>query len=125
MVVLERVKDVVLVVFGNAQHLDQGAVNGVRDRLAELCGAALSEVDLSNPQGWGWEALAYSAESRRRVTTVWNTLHPKVLAHGHIHVQDEVTLEDGRRVYSLGCDEQRGNLALLDPASLEWEWFDA
>jgi hypothetical protein len=78
----------------------------------------------SNPQGWGWEALAYSAESRRRVTRVWDAPHPKVLAHGHIHVQGEVALEDGRRVYSLGCDEQRGNLALLDPASLAWAWLE-
>jgi hypothetical protein len=58
------------------------------------------------------------------VTTLWNTLQSQVLAHGHIRVQDEVTFEDGRRVYSLGCDGQQGNLALLDAENLAWAWLD-
>ena len=33
------------------------------------------------------------------------------------------TLPDGRRVYSLGCDRQDGNLGLLQTGELEWDWL--
>jgi Calcineurin-like phosphoesterase len=78
----------------------------------------------ANPQGWNSEELAYSAISRERVTRVWEAVQPRVLAHGHIHVQAEVDLPDGRRVYSLGCDNQAGNVAVLELASLHWTWLE-
>ncbi len=77
----------------------------------------------TNPMGWAPKALAYSAESRNRVTRVWNAVHPRVLAHGHLHVKGDIELADGRRVYSLGCNGQRGNLALLNTQNLECEWL--
>jgi hypothetical protein len=76
----------------------------------------------TNPGGWPVEALGYSALSRGRVTRVWTGTHAKVLVHGHMHIRDEIELEDGRQVISLGCDEQSGNIGVLDLRSLEWSW---
>jgi hypothetical protein len=84
--------------------------------------AATEQVTSTNPHGWSPDALTYSWLSRRRVTRVWEALSPRVLAHGHMHVRDEIDLPDGRRVYSLGADEREGNLALLDLETLAWEW---
>jgi len=77
----------------------------------------------SNLSGWSAEALAYAATSRDRVTRVWNAVRPAVLAHGHMHLKDEIELDDGRRVYSLGQDSQDGNLALLSLEDLRWTWL--
>ena len=77
----------------------------------------------SNPMGWPSKALEYSAESRNRVTRVWNAVRPQVLAHGHLHVKGEIELADARRVYSLGCNGTPGNLAVLNAQNLEWEWL--
>lgn len=84
------------------------------------------EVDsilATNPMGWPPAALAYSAESRRRLTQLWNAVRPTVLAHGHLHVKGEIKLDDGRRVYSLGSNGTEGNLALINTRTLEWEWL--
>jgi hypothetical protein len=50
-------------------------------------------------------------------------VRPHVLAHGHLQVKGVIELADGRRVYSLGCNGLRGNLALLNTQTLEWEWL--
>lgn len=76
-----------------------------------------------NPLAWPWEALAYSNQSRERVTRVWETLHPEVLAHGHLHIKGEVTLPTGQRVYSLACNGQPGNVGVLDTETLELQWL--
>ena len=76
----------------------------------------------SNPLNWSTEALDYSALSRGRVTRVWDALRPKLLVHGHMHAPDFITLPDGRRVISLGCDRQERNMAILDLRTLETEW---
>jgi hypothetical protein len=86
-------------------------------------GTARVELALAtNPGGWPVEALGYSALSRARVTRVWTGTHAKVLVHGHMHIKDEIELEDGGQVISLGCDEQSGNIGVLDLRSLEWSW---
>ncbi len=54
---------------------------------------------------------------------MWNAVRPQVLAHGHLRGRREIELADGRRVYSLGCNGQRGNLALLNTQNLEREWL--
>jgi hypothetical protein len=77
----------------------------------------------ANPQGWGADALAYSALSRARVTRVFEAVKPKLFAHGHMHLKDDITLETGSRIYSLAADGQDGNLALLDLTTLEWTWL--
>lgn len=82
--------------------------------------AATERLLRTNPMRWSAEALSYSALSRSRVTQVWEAVHPKVLVHGHMHVADELTLPDGRRIYSLSRDNQVGNIGLLDLTTLEW-----
>jgi hypothetical protein len=77
----------------------------------------------TNFGGWPVEALAYSAASRSRVTAVWKGVGPQVLVHGHMHIHDEVELADGRRIFSLGCDEQAGNVGVLTLSSLNWMWL--
>jgi hypothetical protein len=83
----------------------------------------VNRVLLANPQGWGADALAYSALSRARVTRVFEAVKPKLFAHGHMHLKDDIALEDGRRIYSLAADGQDGNMALLDLTTLEWTWL--
>jgi hypothetical protein len=38
-----------------------------------------------------------------------------------MHIPGAATADDGRRVISMGCDGQQGNLALLDTRTLELE----
>lgn len=77
---------------------------------------------VTNPQGWPTDALAYSAMSRARVTEVWKAVAPAVLVHGHMHLNAEAELPDGRRVISLGRDETPGNMGVLDLRTLDWLW---
>lgn len=78
-----------------------------------------------NPQGWDADELAYSSWSRKLVTDVWDGVNPRVLAHGHMHKKDEITLDDGRRVYSMHMNSKRGNIGFLTlNETLDWEWLD-
>jgi hypothetical protein len=76
----------------------------------------------ANPHGWPLAALAYSAMSRGLVTELWDAVKPTVLVHGHMHIADQIQLPDGRQVISLGCDEQPGNIGVLDLTTLTWSW---
>jgi hypothetical protein len=76
-----------------------------------------------NPLGWSAEALTYSARSRELATRVWNAVEPRVLVHGHMHIADEIDFDDGRRVISVGCDNQEKNLGILGLPDLSWEWM--
>jgi len=80
----------------------------------------VEQIIRDNPLGWADEELTYSALSRARVTRLWEHIHPQILAHGRMHVPDAVTLPDGPRIYSLGCDGQVGNLAILHLSDLSW-----
>lgn len=79
---------------------------------------AVREVLRTNPMGFPDETLAESAASRARVAQVWDAVHPELLMHGHMHVPGGGMTDDGRRVASLGCDAQQGNLAFLDLETL-------
>jgi hypothetical protein len=85
--------------------------------------ALVERVIRSNPLGWDDDALAYSALSRDRVTRAYKALAPLVLAHGHLHLRAEKTLDDGRRIYSVAADGDPGNLAVLKLDSLRWSWL--
>jgi Calcineurin-like phosphoesterase len=76
----------------------------------------------ANPLGWPLAALAYSSMSRGLVTEVWEAVKPAVLVHGHMHIADQIQLQDGRQVISLGCDEEAGNVGVLDLKTLTWSW---
>ncbi|MGN7186973.1 metallophosphoesterase family protein [Microbacterium enclense] len=71
-----------------------------------------------NPHGFPAVALAYSAASREQLSRVWDAVRPELLVHGHMHAAGGGVTGDGRRVMSLGCDEQRANIAVLDMATL-------
>lgn len=82
---------------------------------------AVQNVLRTNPAGFPQEALIESAASRVRVKQVWDATMPRLLCHGHMHAPGAGTLDDGRRVISLGCDYQAGNLAILNLADLDVE----
>lgn len=79
------------------------------------------EVLRTNPLGFPKAARIESAVSRQKVTSMWDAVRPDLLMHGHMHVPDGGTTCDGRRVVSMGCDGQQGNIALLDMGTLELE----
>ncbi|WP_157155912.1 metallophosphoesterase [Diaminobutyricimonas sp. LJ205] len=85
--------------------------------------AQVEKVLRANPGGWPAQALSYSSVSRARVTRVWDAVRPEVLAHGHMHLQGEIRLADGRRVYSLAADTQAGNMGILDLRTRRWDWL--
>lgn len=84
----------------------------------------VEQVLRDNPQGWGDPALQYSSASRERVTNLWRGVQPPILAHGHMHVGDQTQLPSGQRIYSLGNQGQRKNLAILDLEDLSWTWVE-
>jgi hypothetical protein len=79
------------------------------------------EVLRTNPLGFPETARIESALSRRRIRSAWDAVRPELLLHGHMHIPGAATADDGRRVISMGCDGQQGNLALLDTRTLELE----
>lgn len=84
--------------------------------------SAVPEVQLileRNPLGFPLPALNASSAQRERVERVWTAVGAQVLLHGHMHVYGSWTFADGRRVFSLGCDNQRGNIGRLDMSTLE------
>ncbi|KRC61176.1 hypothetical protein ASE14_09615 [Agromyces sp. Root81] len=85
-------------------------------------GGTLEAAEEMKRGHWGAEAQAYSAAARARVTSVWEGVCPRILAHGHMHVKGERQLDDGRRIYSLANEFRAGNLAVLDLRTLNWEW---
>ena len=112
-----------------AEQVEAAVADGPADVLFthEAVSGATVEVERilrGNPLGFSPLALGYSAVSRRRVTEVWDAVHPTVLAHGHMHLRGEIEMGDGRRVYSLAQNGVRGNVGLLDPQTLAWEWLD-
>lgn len=82
---------------------------------------AVREVLRRNPMGFPRDALAESAASRERISTVWDAVRPTLLMHGHMHVAGGGMTEDGRRVASFGRDVQEGNLAFLDMRTMTLE----
>ncbi len=79
---------------------------------------AVRRILQTNPLGFPRESLIESAASRARVRQVWDAVNPRILLHGHMHAPGAGAAEDGRRVISLGCNGQQGNLAILNLADL-------
>ena len=75
---------------------------------------AVQEILRTNPMGFPDDALAESRLSRNRVAKVWDLVFPELLVHGHMHVAGGGQTDDGRRVASLGQNNQQGNLGFLD-----------
>lgn len=86
----------------------------------------VAEVCATNDWGWPQEALTYTAEGRRVITTAFEGVRPSLLIHGHYHLVDETVIErDGHscRIVSLHADGEGGNLALLDTERLRVTWL--
>ena len=79
------------------------------------------DVLRSNPLGFPVATRLDSGLSRRQISRVWDAAQPDLLMHGHMHIPDHGTTDDGRRVVSMGCDGQQGNLAFLEMRSLRLE----
>jgi len=55
---------------------------------------------------------------------LWEAVAPQILFHGHMHIADEIELQDGRRIYSRGRDYQQHNAEIVDLDTLAWHWSD-
>lgn len=77
-----------------------------------------------NPERFSSLELAVSAASRHQIQRVWDAVRPEILLHGHMHTAGAGTTADGRRVISLGADNQHANIAELDLATLELTTVD-
>lgn len=82
---------------------------------------SVREVLRTNPMGFPDDARAESAASRARVSEVWDAVRPELLLHGHMHQPGGGATADGRRVASLGQNNQQGNLGILDLRTLRME----
>ncbi|WP_096359317.1 metallophosphoesterase family protein [Microbacterium sp. TPU 3598] len=82
---------------------------------------AVRELLRTNPMRFPDDALADSAASRARVADVWDAVRPELLMHGHMHVAGGGMTPDGRRVASLGSNNQQGSLGLLDMRTLRMD----
>lgn len=80
--------------------------------------AAVRAVLRTNPMGFPDDSLADSTASRKRVAAVWEIAQPELLLHGHMHIPGGGSMEDGRRVASLGQDTQQGSVGILDMRTL-------
>ena len=85
-------------------------------------GIPLLDHRILRHDGWPAHTLAMSAMSRNRVTRVWSKVKPLLLFHGHMHTA-AASPPGSARVVSLGCDNNRGNVALLDLPDLTHRWL--
>lgn len=67
----------------------------------------------------------YTALGRRRLRDLWDGVRPRLLFHGHHHIQAEGHHPDGRRVYSLNKNGETGNLAAVDLATMRVRWLES
>lgn len=103
---------------------------------ADYATAAVGRIIASNPLGYGKLPLSYCAVGRRRMTSAFLGVRPKVFAHGHFHAADQRTFAVPGWGYetiavSVDCDGATlGNLALLhlpergDGAVPRVEWVE-
>lgn len=69
--------------------------------------------------GWEYRGLVYAEEGRLRLDEALAITNPGLLVHGHYHVPDQTTHEDGTKTVSLAADGMSGNLAVLDLDTME------
>jgi len=78
---------------------------------------SVEDVLRGNPLGFSQFGLNYSAQSRRFMTEVFESVKPKLLAHGHMHVSGtkKTVWDDGStsEVWALDCEYTQTNLIHL------------
>ena len=84
--------------------------------------AGIPEIDdpLTRPSEWDTDVVSAATVSRQRVTTVWETVWPRLLFHGHMAAAAASPPEAPHQVVSLGCDGQPMNAVILNMSSLHW-----
>src|SRR5690606_30960349 len=68
----------------------------------------------TNPGGYPNSALAESLASRQQIDLVRDAVHPRLHAHGHLHVYGTNGLPDKRFVASVAADGAPYSVMLLD-----------
>lgn len=86
--------------------------------------AAVTRIRQSNLDGRTADTLASSLTMAERLTEATDAVSPTIHVHGHWHAPDEIQLDSGQRVYSMGIDFQTKNLATLDLTAMHWAWLD-
>ena len=85
-----------------------------------------SKVDAirRSSDGWSDDALIYAELGSRGITAAWEAVCPDLLVHGHFHVQDEISLPSGQRIFSLAAENDPGNVLLLNLDTLQTSWLE-
>ena len=78
----------------------------------------------ATPSGWSIDTLAYAAMGASRITAAWEAVAPDLLVHGHLHVQDAITLPSGQRIVSLAAEDAPGNVMLLNLEMMATSWLE-
>ncbi len=83
----------------------------------------VEQIIRTNPLGFSKRALEYAAESRVRVTETFHALQPALNIHGHMHYGERRKRHvEGfphlTETIALSCDNDEGNIAILDVLDL-------
>lgn len=70
------------------------------------------------------DAIIYAELGSRGITAAWAAVCPDLLIHGHFHVQDEITMVSGQRIFSLAAENDPGNVLLLNLDTLQTSWLE-
>lgn len=119
---------------------DDDVLNGVKVGKVDVMfshdspyGVEISGSHRSAGNGWGFDEILYSDESRKQLKRVTDSARPAMLFHGHYHVfRDELdTLRvNGEyefyetRSVCLNKELTNSNVGVLDTASLDFELLD-
>ena len=105
------------------------AHHAIHDGPAEVmithdCPASVRHSFPPPPTWWAVEDLQRNQEHRELLQSVVDAVRPEYLMHGHLHMayDREIAMEHGPvRVTGLAADGDRGNAAVLDVETMEWE----
>lgn len=76
----------------------------------------IEDLISSNPMGYSERGVRYAHESRKLMTAGWKIAKPKLMFHGHYHINVDEVITDGNfetRIVGLHRDKFSGNIASL------------
>lgn len=85
---------------------------------------AVERIRSENPGRWPSVSRAYAAEGAYKLTQAYRGATPDLLFHGHLHVHDEVTFDDGSRIISVNMNGSPRNVARLDLTDMSTSWVE-
>ena len=68
--------------------------------------------------GWSENARKHAAHGAEIITAPGESVHSRLLVHGHSHLQNEVNPPTVRRIVSLAQENRPGIVMLLDPTTM-------